>query len=435
MSSLTVLAALLVSSAPPPIFDDPRDPWTLLDRHLVNRELFTQIRAPGQHFRFGNDLDWLAVAADAGIATQQTGGINPQSRYHGFFLFDGFLAIQPVEFVDVNVEILLLNPSASDGFRLSAQVSAGVTLHLHYDDWTIAGVPLDVDALGVDLGPVTIGRGLLVEQIPLEGEIISVGYDGFYLRHLFGGRVFWSDDDLISFALGALDGAVELNFVRWQFTTTEVNPAAHYLTLSFNWPFNEWVGLAAEYGARLRDTLETAGMVRVDARFGDIWGAGFHVGYQGRYYGRGFGPRTTAEAPNLVFSTPAREDTYVTNSFEFFDIAPLFDQWAHTLMAEVRIPLFDHLYITGTTELLIRSLDNPRGVSRVAYVRGHRAPGQWAEVYYRFGVEVRPWPELPHRINGFFTNKQVQSDLFIVDPVRNRFEPGDYIVIEAEVFL
>ncbi|MEQ9497985.1 MAG: hypothetical protein RIT81_14035 [Deltaproteobacteria bacterium] len=433
--SLTVLAALLVSSAPPPIFDDPRDPWTLLDRRLINRELFTQIRAPGQHFRFGNDLDWLALAADASVGTQQTGGINPQSRYHGYFLFDGFLAVQPLDFVDVNVEVLVANPSASDGFRLSSQISAGVSVHLHYDEWVIDGVPLDIDGIGVDLGPVTLGQGLLLERIPLEGQILSLGYDGFYFRHLFGGRVFWSDDDLITFALGAFDGRLELNFARWQFTTTDVNPAAHYLTASFNWPLTEWAGVSAEYGARLRNTLETAGMIRFDASFGDIWGAGFHVGYQARYYGRGFSPRTTAEVPTLVFSTPERENTYVTNSYEFFDFGPLFDQWAHTLMGEVRIPVVDYLYVTGTTEILLRSLDNPRGVDRVTYVQGHRAPGQWVEVYYRFGLEVRPWPELPHRINAFITNKQVASDQFLTDPVRRRFEPGDYVVVEAEVFL
>lgn len=436
MATLPLLAALL-AAAPQigAIYDDPRDRYTLLTPHLINRELFAQLESPVQDFRFGRDLGWLAVAADVNVATQQSTGTNPQSRFHGFFVFDGFIAVRPVEFVDLNLDLVLLNPSASDGFRLSSQIYTGVALHLHYDEWRLAGRRVEIDGLGIDLGPVTLGRGLLVEQIPLEGETIGIAWGDFYFRHLFGGRVFWSDDDLIAFALGALDGRVELQFVRWQFVSEPVNPAAHYVTFALDWPINEWSGFAAEYSARLRDTLETAGMVRFDATFGAPFGEGLHVGWQSRYYGRGFGPRTTSEAPTLVFNTPYREDTYVTNSFALFDVAPLFDQWSHTLMVEARVELFEHVYLSGAGELLVRVLDNPAGEKRVAYVDGHRAPGWWAELYYRVGFEIRPWSELPHRINAYFTNKQVSSADNVVDPVRRRFADGDFVVIGAEVFL
>jgi hypothetical protein len=64
-----------------------------------------------------------------------------------------------------------------------------------------------------------------------------------------------------------------------------------------------------------------------------------------------------------------------------------------------------------------------------------RAPGVSTELYYRFGLRVLPWPNLPSRLSASITNKLVASGISAQDPTSQRFVNHAVLALAVEVFL
>ena len=199
------------------VWADGRDAWTLLDRKLVNRSLFEQLAAQG--YRLAHGRAEIAAAADTALGTEVQTPSNELTRYHGFGVVDLYAAVRLLDAIDVNLTMLAMNASASDGYRASSQVLPDVALHVHHDLGTIGARPLRLDFVAIDLDEVTVGRGLLVEQVPLEGHAGSLRWGELELREIFGGRLFWPDDDLQTVSLRALGGDLELLVALWDMQT------------------------------------------------------------------------------------------------------------------------------------------------------------------------------------------------------------------------
>jgi hypothetical protein len=191
-------------AAPPNIFWDGRDPYTLLDRHPVDRQVLAQRNA--QPERRIPTADWLVALADLSIGTQQAWTGGAQTRFHGYFVADTYVGALIAPGLEGNLNMLVLNPSASDGYRVSSAVVPGFTLHARYPLPRIAGSPLRLDVLGTDLGWVTIGRGLLLEQTPLEGVMAGLSWRDVQGRYMFAGRGLWEGDDFEAYAVSLLCG-------------------------------------------------------------------------------------------------------------------------------------------------------------------------------------------------------------------------------------
>ncbi len=465
--SLHVLFVITVCAGPAradiyaDIYADGRDAWTLLDRKLVNRQLFEQLATDGQEARLGRDLEMLAVAADGAVGYQQPAGDFEKTRFHGYYVLDTFVALRPLPGLDVNLNLSLLNPSASDGYRRSDQILAGVALHLSGDIASLWDKPLHLEFLALDLDVVTIGHGLMLEEVPLEGFSGALRYNDVALGATAGGRVFWPDDDLMTIWLSFLERAVELRYTAWVTQEVPESPdqdvylfseldflpqeqrrrpyeLAHYLGLSGAWRLYASMRLAAEYAGRLeKRRWRNAVLVRADFLDRALWRLQLHVGYQFRFYQKGFGPRDDLVTPTALPNVLYREDTYVTNSFEYLAVSKYYDQWSHTVMLEVKTRLLDMIGVTAQAEYWLRVTRDPRsGRKHVLYLpRGGRAPGVWHGFYYRAGIEVFPWADRPHRANIFITNKQVASGMRVVDADPRRLIHHPMIILEMEVFL
>ncbi len=452
-AQISALLAAVPASAQ--VYDDGRDAWTLLPRKLINRNLFEQLEAPGQETRLGRGYVWFAVAADSTVSGQIPVSDAARTRFHGYFVLDTFTALRPFEGLDLNLNVTLLNPSASDGYRVSSEVLPGVAIHLQRQLAVWRGEALRLDLLVHDLDLTTVGIGLLLEEIPLEGYGGSLTWAGFRFQTIFAGRVFWYNDDLWVQSLSALDGALELYWAAWlrgevterfvgdlvllEGLTPDVetfDKGAHIVGLAGQWEPLPTVRLAAEVALRLRTNPKAAAMVRVDYLERDLGFLQLHVGYQARFYQQGFGPNRNIGGMLTVPNVPDREDAYVTNSFEMFAVSKLYDQWSHTLMVEGRADIIPGGALLLETELWIQILTDPRERGRVVYLpRGGRAPGVVYNTFYRTGVEIRPWLDLPHRLRALFTNKLVQALDSAVDLDPRRFSHDPLVVLEVEVFL
>jgi len=461
----SILVALMVSGGPVnggivgTVYADGRDAWSLQDQKLINRQLFEQLAHPSQEFRLGRDLAPVAVAADAGVGAQVALPGSVQSRFHGFFLLESYWALRLFDGVEVNLNFNVFNPSASDGYRLSSQVNAGVALHLHKDVFDISGEPVTLDFVAIDLDLVTLGQGLLLERIPLEGHAASLRWGEIELRELFAGRTMWFDDDLQTVSLRLWDGAIEAMFTAW---LTEDLPAgipasldlpngdpeplmrdvAYFAGVSGNWSLHDSLRIGFEYAGRVRPpVLKNGAMLRVDFLDRDLvpsWRrVELHLGYQLRFYQRGFGPRDTLVTATALPNLPMREDAYVTNSFEYLSVSRFYTQLSSTVMLETLISLTDGVTVFGDVEYWARLLADPRdGSKRVVYLdRFGRAPGLGHRVYYRAGLQLQPWRSLPHRFKAYVANKFVASSFDAVLPDPRRFIHNPLVVLEVEVYL
>jgi hypothetical protein len=224
------------------VFADGRDDYTLLERHLVNRQLADQLES--EPYRLGRSVGRFALASDVSIGTQQTIHAARQSRFHGWFLADMFAATPVVSGLDANLNLLVFNPSASDGYRVSAEVRPGFALHFHQDIAEIDGNPVELNVLGPDLDWVTLGKGLLLEQTPAEGVTGDLSWRGVGLRNTYIGRALWADDDVISASLRMFDGLAQLMVVDWKShpfdlsndRETDASRSAWYLSASLDLP-------------------------------------------------------------------------------------------------------------------------------------------------------------------------------------------------------
>jgi hypothetical protein len=459
VAAVTGSLLLVSTTARAQVRADGRDAWTLLDRHLVNRQLFEQIRTPSQLHRLGRNLDAFAAAADVRIGTQQPIDKSSQSRFHGFYVLNTFGAVRPFYGVDANLNLTILNPSASDGYRVSSQVLAGVALHGYYDLDVGDREPVKLDVFGTDLGLVTLGRGLLLEQTPSEGEVASARFRGFEVRQTFIGRALWPNDDVISVALRGLEDKVELSFVRWQFKESppqnqgslralalptaptvengSFRSASHYVGASVDVPVTETLRAAVEYQGKVGDgALKNAVLARGDFLHRDVLGMGFHLGYSFRWYDAGFGPSRVLRAPTTRYAVPDFEDIYVTNPFEYFGISEYFRQWSHTVMAEAIIPVVPMLKVILNGEYLLRFASDRNSPERVVYLQDWGLlPGKADHLYYKVGLRVEPWRGFPHRVSAILTNKQVASGSNVTDPETRRFVDGNFYLLQFEAFL
>jgi hypothetical protein len=446
----------IVQASEPGVVADDRDEYTLLYRHPVNRQLFEQIAAPEYAYRLGPRSGSVTALSDVAIGTQQTLGSSSQSRYHGWFLADTYLAARPVNGIDVNLNLLLLNPSASDGYRLSGSVHPGLALHLYRNLFELEHHPVRFDLIGLDLGWVTTGNGLLLESLPLEGVLGVVRWKDFELDYLFAGRAYWTDDDYETLSLSALKRKVQINLVNWQKHDPPLgslpplssdsddthslwsNPMGHayYATLATRWPITPWLRLATEFGCRLEQRPRIGALNRADVILRDSADYALHFGYQFRFYQVGFGPRDRLIAPTWVLNSPLQQDSYVTNPFEYLGLSPAYDQWSHTVMGEGRARLGYGLEVFANSELLVRYARASTVPKLATYTAdGFRAPGKSTQLYYETGLRYYPWPTLPHRFSLSATNKQVQAAGVVTDPVERRFAPGHFCVLMGEVYL
>lgn len=427
----------------------------MLTPKLVNRELASQL---DDGPRLGRTLGPVDLAADVLISTQIPGVWQGQSRFHGHFVVDGYAAVRVVEGIDVNVNLLSFSYSASDPARSGSEFIPSVAVHLYKDLFELDGDPVRGDILAVDLDAVTLGNGLLLEQIPLEGEQIALRWRHFELRHVFGGRVFWSDN-LATASLTAFDGRLGALYAAWIGDHVVVPDGAgadpleklpldfvsHYVGGFARYDWDHSAGVAVEYSARagegpVRHALLLRGDVAADL-FGELRG---HLGYQFRWYQDRFGPRRALDEPTTTPIVPSREGAYATNSFEYFALSEALEQWSHTVMAEVRGRigrrrggwLGERIGLNLSVELLTRATrDNQALTPRIFRMEGFGAgTGYFTRPYFRAGVEVYPWPELPHRVAALVTNKVVDP-VYFDEPSAVLFADLTELVLTVEVFL
>jgi hypothetical protein len=435
------------------VWANGQDDWTLMSRKLVNRDLWRQVEA--EPYRVGG-LGALTLAADVGVGAQATSRLENLTRYHGFFVLDGYAELRLAKSIAVNFNLEALNPSASDGYRYSSQLIPGLALVIHHDLLELAGSPLTVHFVAPDLDLVTVGRGLLLEETPLEGFAVGVEWQKLELRTFFGGRAFWGDDDFLATTLSWAGGALGLSWVRWLTETVrspveyvggqatlqgEVLPQygrtliADYLTVHGAVTLGERLRLSGEYGLLLKRSPRQGLLARADWLVLSGWGgAALHLGYQLRWYQRGLGPRETLVTPSTSPNLPYRENSYVTNSFEYLALTPYYEQWSHTLVGEVELPATEWLVAFGQGELWYRSLSSSD--QHVLYVqRFGRAPGYDTELFYRAGLRVLPWVSRPHRLSAFVTNKLVASGELARQADPRRFVSSTVLALQVEVFL
>jgi len=442
----TSTRAGIVHAAEPEVVADGRDDWTLLYRHPVNHQLFEQLSASGNSYRLGPRRGVITALSDVSVGTQQVlDASSEQSRYHGWFLANTFLGVRPLAGLDVNLNLLMLNPSASDGYRASGFVHPGLNLHLYRDLFNLDRHPVRLDIMGSDLGWVTAGNGLLLESAPLEGVRGIARWKDWELDYLFAGRGYWSDDDYEALSLSALKRKVQLGLVNWQKYDPPAGAPpvpgatqqhAYYATLGTRWPIVPWLRLATEFGYRVDKQPRVGVLGRVDVLLRDRADYAIHLGYQFRFYQAGFGPRDRMLTPTWAFNSPMQQDAYVTNPFEYFGLSPAYDQWSHTVMAEGRGRVGFGVEVFANTELWVRFARSSTVPKFAVYTsEGFRAPGQATNVYYQAGLRYYPWSLLPHRLSVSLTNKQVQAAERPTDPVQRRFAPGNFYLLALEAYL
>ena len=427
---------------------DGRDRYTLFDRHLQTRELSRQLEQPEQQFRLLRGRDRISAAGDVSIGTQQVWDGGAQAHFHGFGIADAFMSLAVLPELSVNVNLLAFNPSASDGYRVSAAVKPGIAVDLGGELFRVAGRPLRFGVTGTDLGDITLGEGLLFEQMQLEGVLAWLDYGTATLSYMYGGRSLWADDDLIESELSLFSRRLRFMFVQWQTDYTLASgtslslqnlsnsgAVARYADVTLDLPLPGGFHSALEYALRFRDTPSHAGMLRVDWLRRALGPLQLHVGYQFRWYRHAFGPRDFALPPTVAFSFPYQEDAYVTNPYEYLGISPAFDQWSHTLMLETRLALPRDFELFANEELWQRTASLfSRPATSASTPEGFRAPGDRLNGYYSAGVSYYPWRGSPHRADAYLTNKQVSGTNEASEATFQRFKPGRYYVVRFKAF-
>ncbi|MFN3197592.1 MAG: hypothetical protein ACE366_04080 [Bradymonadia bacterium] len=430
----------------PSIFLDGRDRWTLFEQRLLNRRLYDQLTVPSQSHRLSPQTlpERFTMAADGltGFRLNLTpGGELP--HFHGYFILDTFLALRAFEALEVNLNLVTFNPSASDGYRFSSDLISGLGLHASGTLAQIDGDPLEGEAVLFDLDTVTLGAGLWVEQLPLEGNAGGLKWRHWSLTQVMAGRIMWPDDDLYSLTLGALDGRVKLHYMAWLQSAATEN--SQLVGASVDLPFGAF-RVAAEYGVKVSNTTSDvdafpqAAMLRLDWRQRALAGGrlDLHLGQQFRYYGAGSGPRRTPRETTTGPQLPWREQTYVTHPYEFLSISPDYDQRSYTAMGEVRWRFARHWSLMAQGEYWLRLVeqgsDGPIRVSSLP--RGDRFPGVFHDFYYRAGLNWQLWYGLPHLARIHVSNKQVHSLIFdAAFQVQRRFIYDPALIFEVEVNL
>lgn len=410
------------------------DPWSLLDHRPANRRLWSQHAA----HRNVPPTARSVMLADALTGTQVPRKGAYLGAWHGHAIIDGYAAARIGDNIDLNLNLIAYNMSASYGYRNITGVLPGVATHLH---GTIDG--MQADLLAIDLSTVTLGQGLMFEQLPLEGGMGRLKWDDTWVRLVVGGQLHYQSDDLFMLTVGWRDW--QLSYLTW--------PRMFF----DHWP--QWLNASGEVPG-LPDSMRLGleGIVRVDgdgrgrtAAMARVdWmprlpGGALHLGYQYRWYQRGVGPLGTELAEG--FTAPAyiwREDTYATNAYEAYWPSGLFDQQWHTLMAEADVPL-GQPWVVGRieTEVWLRLFDDPSGPEdSLPVVSPDGTALRWwpqpdLRVYYRAGLEFRVLRGRPDRLRIWVINKVADTEGGRpTRATRGRLVEGrPLIALELEVFL
>ncbi|MFN3202020.1 MAG: hypothetical protein ACE366_26680 [Bradymonadia bacterium] len=416
-SLLIVLMCALTSIAHgrASVYLDGRDHWIIRPLTPVNHQLRLQLDQPEAQQRAFADMqhDRVAFASDGhmGMRLQLLDG--SPGRYHGFYVANTFAEARMLEGLHLNINPTFYNPSASDGYRLSARIQTGIALHAEGTLTEIDGDPLQMRALLHDLGSVTIGEGLFLEEWLSEGNAVGLRWRHFALDQMMIGRALWPSDDLYSIALSAFDRAITLSALAWLYAL-KPHPL---VSLSGDFPITSWWRTSAEVGLNTRHGAWAA-LLRTDLR--GQWGHRFkaHLCYQGRFYEARVAPLDQVVPTSVEFNLPWREYGYVTNAAEFMGAAAEHTQLTHSLMVEGRLRLLGTLSLFTDVEGIYRWADT----SALAVTRFHRLPddtplpGESLRWFYRAGLSWRPWPAAPHRLKTMVFNKHV------IDPSTYPFE-------------
>ena len=451
-----VIAAMSSLTHANEIFMDGRDRWSLMDKSPLNRQLHEQLSSPSQSFRLWQKPDSrFAFMVDASSGGQQAlpGTSFDQTRYHGFFIFDSYGAVRLFNTLDINLNLNFLNPSFCDGYRKSFQLLGGLSIHLHKSIVELRGDPVIFHALLMDLDKVTFGEGLLVEQLPLEGFSFAFQWREISLSAQIAARVFWHYDDLLMIPLKFFGGRITLLTAIWYFTkpvpesesdsldiirtSNDVQSFFPYVGISAYYDWDNRFRVSGEYLARTKDRqITSAALLRADYKSDSSQRVRLHIGYQFRYYQKWFAPLEDASLATTAPQIPDRENSYVTNSFEYLPLSPWFHQLSHTVMSEVQMNVTPHLQIYYELELWFRWAFNSKNENRVLFLDANtRAPGNWQDVFYDVGLRYLLFHGRPHRVSIFVSNKWVASDSEAITPMPVRFVTEPLYGFELEVFL
>lgn len=437
-----VMSSLIAQAAPPvdpAVLEErlilvPWDPWSLQDHRLANRFLFDQLAAPEQQHRLFANSETLIAAADAQTGTS-LGWRDPPNPWHGYVVGDLFAAARLWEGIDLNVNLLAFNVTSSAGVRQAVRILPGVAAHLYGET---RGVELDF--IATDLGAVTLGRGLMFEQIDMEGALLQADWGAFWLRGMIGGQVHVAMDDLFVISAGAF--GLTLDWMAWNQPTG----MPHYLSVSGDLPgTGPHVRLAAQGAVRLPfqgQSARGAAMVRADWMPPTLGDWTLHLGYQARVYQQGVGPGGERITP--VSTGPAylaREDTWLTNAFDAWWPSVYYNQWWQTAMFEAHWQVFEGWALRSEVEAAFKVFDDPqspaRRLPRVGFdSAGPTFPDPDLQVLYRAGIEATPF-DGPHRLRLWMMNKATPViTRFAQLPTRTRFvRRGPTIAFEVEIFL
>lgn len=448
------LVSALAAAVP---YADGRDPWSLLYAGLVNRQLALQLESPRTLGLYPErpplELPGpLAFALDGSVGHQSPIGPGEQTRFHAFFVLDAYLELQVLDGLRLNYNVTAFNPSASDGYRASADLIHGLAVHLYGPLGTLDGDPVRGDLVVMDLDMVTLGRGLLIEALPSEGFLAGLRWREAEARFSFLGRTLFRDDNILAAELSGWERRLGLGLVAWfsdDIFSARPDPEATpqpegpfdpfqswYATAFGELPLRDDLRLAGEYSLRLDGGRPTSGLLLRGDYLLDRPSFDLHLGYQFRFYERGFGPRTKLVAPTQTPNTPRREEVYVTNSFEYLGISPVFHQWSHTVMSELFWELFGRVTLFVSLEWWLRFVRAAEEAPQVVYdARFGRYPDVKNELFYRGGFLWRPFAGAPHRVSAYVTNKAVVSFDRVVFATPFRFSHADFFFIEGEFFL
>jgi hypothetical protein len=418
----------------------PRDPWNLLDHRLTNRRLIEQLET--QDFRLLADDDRFALAVDAQTGTQVPREGVSLGIWHAHALIDLFATARITEALDLNLNFVFFNITASEGYRSTTGVWPGMAIHLH---GPLGGGEIEGELIALDLGNVTLGRGWLLEQTDLEGGLGALRWGDVWLRLLVGAQVMVSRDDLFVLSLGT--GTWSLNWAVWSLFVFQQNP--QYLTLAGDLPgLGEDFRLGVEAAVRLPDDaggLSGGALARADWVPSLGHDLRLHLGYQARWYEQGAAP--TGDALYGFGAAPAviwREDTYFTNAFEAWWPSAYYRQWWHTAMVEAQWRVTERVSLRAEVEGLVQLYDDAQSPARRLPARRASSSDETAatlpepqwRVLYRSGVEVALMPGRPDRLRFWIINKVNDFGGRIGGPSDARLDQrGALFTLELEVFL
>lgn len=427
----------------PPLYPSG-DPWSLQDHRLAHTRLIDQLRQPDQAHRYFAGERGLVLTADGLVSTSVPRFGSDVASWHGYFAVDANLSARPVKGLDFNLNAVGTQRSASNGYRATSEVRPGFTGHWYGDLFALAGAPVRGDLVALDLGEITVGKGLLFEREWLQGALGRLTWLDLSFEFFIGGQTYSIADDLFATTLRWGRNGPALSWLMWpQFQFEQV---PHYLSFSSDLP-----GLGDHFRLGLEAVLRLpsggggkagAGMVRADwlPHAGQTGRWQLHLGYQFRVYQQGLSPvPQRIDTPSIFTPLPWLDDTYVTHPTEYVFNTAWYHQWSHTVMIENKLRITRKVGVQAELEGRAWFFDDPQSPARIS-VRPVNSPGQDSapllpsaqiDLYYRLWLTLHPFEGLPYRLRGGVANVFAGW----ADPwAQARLEKrGPFVVLDMEV--